>query len=168
MSYQDQEMQLQWHAHDTERATACHEARHSSPWTLFQASCRLTAAWPARAPLMLSATVSVEACAIMQNEAKFYLIEDTPKFTKFMREPIRAQPGSAPLDTPGYFVAGIVKGYLESAGFQAECAPTIQQHLFLSVCACLSLKLSGLQCLLVCRGDQPCLAWGYMLAIPSV
>lgn len=65
-----------------------------------------------------------DSCATVQNEAKFYLIEDIPKFTKFMREPIRAQPGSAPLDTPGYFVAGIVKGYLESAGFQAECATT--------------------------------------------
>lgn len=64
------------------------------------------------------------ACAATsQNEARFYLIEDVPKFTKFMNEPIRAAPGTAPLDTPGYFVAGIVKGYLEAAGFEAECAP---------------------------------------------
>lgn len=38
-----------------------------------------------------------------------------------MSEPIRAQQVSSPLDTPGYFVAGIVKGYLVSSGFQAEC-----------------------------------------------
>lgn len=59
----------------------------------------------------------------VQNEGTFYLIENTPKFTKFMSEPIRAQQVSSPLDTPGYFVAGIVKGYLVSSGFPAECVP---------------------------------------------
>jgi hypothetical protein len=46
-----------------------------------------------------------------------------PKFTKFMAEPVKLSPGSSPLDTPGYFVAGILKGYLNNAGFAAECAP---------------------------------------------
>lgn len=58
----------------------------------------------------------------MQHAGTFYLLEDVPKFTKFMAEPIKAAPGSSPLNTPGYFVAGIVKGYLQSAGFDAECA----------------------------------------------
>ena len=58
----------------------------------------------------------------MQNIGTFYLIEDTPKFTRYMCEPVKLLPGSSPLDTPGYFVAGIVKGYLASAGFAAECA----------------------------------------------
>lgn len=61
---------------------------------------------------------------MLQNEGTFYLIENTPKFTKFMSEPIRAQQVSSPLDTPGYFVAGIVKGYLVSSGFPAEYALT--------------------------------------------
>eukprot|EP00892_Ulva_mutabilis_P006782 jgi/Ulvmu1/4476/UM002_0201.1 len=55
-----------------------------------------------------------------ENEGTFYLIENTPKFTKYMSEPIRAQQVSSPLDTPGYFVAGIVKGYLVSSGFPAD------------------------------------------------
>ena len=57
----------------------------------------------------------------VQNIGTFYLIEDVPKFTKFMSEPIKMVPGSSPLDTPGYFLAGILKGYLASAGFAAEC-----------------------------------------------
>ena len=58
----------------------------------------------------------------LQHAGTFYLLEDVPKLTKFMSEPIKAAPGSSPLNTPGYFVAGIVKGYLQSAGFEAECA----------------------------------------------
>lgn len=60
--------------------------------------------------------------AVLQNAGTFYIVEDIPKFTQFMSEPIKMQPGSSPLDTPGYFVAGIIKGYLASAGFAAECA----------------------------------------------
>jgi hypothetical protein len=59
-----------------------------------------------------------------QNAGTFYLIEDVPKFTKFMSEPIKMQPGNSPLNTPGYFLAGIIKGYLFSAGFGTECALT--------------------------------------------
>lgn len=58
----------------------------------------------------------------MQSVGTFYLIEDVPKFTKYMSEPIKMVPGTSPLDTPGYFLAGILKGYLASAGFAAECA----------------------------------------------
>jgi hypothetical protein len=60
----------------------------------------------------------------VQNDGTFYLIDDVPKFAKYMSEPIKAQASSSPLDTPGYFVAGIVKGYLVSSGFPAECAAT--------------------------------------------
>jgi hypothetical protein len=57
----------------------------------------------------------------LQNDGTFYLIDDVPKFSKYMSEPIKTQQSSSPLDTPGYFVAGIVKGYLVSSGFPAEC-----------------------------------------------
>ena len=69
------------------------------------------------------ASALADSLPMLQNEGTFYLIENTPKFTKFMSEPIRAQQVSSPLDTPGYFVAGIVKGYLVSSGFPAEYAP---------------------------------------------
>lgn len=59
----------------------------------------------------------------LQNDGTFYLIDDVPKFAKYMSEPIKSQQSASPLDTPGYFVAGIVKGYLVSSGFQAECDP---------------------------------------------
>jgi hypothetical protein len=57
----------------------------------------------------------------MQHAGTFYLYEEVPLFTKYMSEPIKLTQGTSPLNTPGYYVAGIVKGYLHSAGFEAEC-----------------------------------------------
>lgn len=80
--------------------------------------------------------------AWVQNAGTFYLLEDAPKFTRYMCEPVKLTPGSSPLDTPGYFVAGIVKGYLACAGFEAECAPAAA--LCLSVpCAFCSRERAG-------------------------
>lgn len=56
-----------------------------------------------------------------QDVSVFYLFENSLQYTKFMSEQLRIPPTpNLPLDTPGYFVAGIVKGYLNSAGFEAE------------------------------------------------
>lgn len=58
----------------------------------------------------------------VQHAGTFYLFEDLPLFIKYMSEPVKLTPGTSALNTPGYFVAGIVKGYLHSAGFEAEYA----------------------------------------------
>lgn len=72
--------------------------------------------------LLVQSTDHAALC--LQNDGTFYLIDDVPKFAKYMSEPIKSQQGASPLDTPGYFVAGIVKGYLVSSGFPAECDTT--------------------------------------------
>lgn len=71
----------------------------------------------------------------LQNDGTFYLIDDVPKFAKYMSEPIKSQQSSSPLDTPGYFVAGIVKGYLVSSGFPAEYDPDPVEFCPYTVCA---------------------------------
>lgn len=80
--------------------------------------------------------------ACLQNDGTFYLIDDVPKFAKYMSEPIKAQASASPLDTPGYFVAGIVKGYLVSSGFPAECAARLAARL---------LQVAGMQCINSCN-----------------
>jgi hypothetical protein len=91
--------------------------------------------------------LAVSLCGTMvtlclQNDGTFYLIDDVPKFAKYMSEPIKSQQSASPLDTPGYFVAGIVKGYLVSSGFPAEYA----HHLL--DCGC---SIRAAKCVRICR-----------------
>ena len=72
--------------------------------------------------LLVQSTDHAALC--LQNDGTFYLIDDVPKFAKYMSEPIKSQQGASPLDTPGYFVAGIVKGYLVSLSLIHISEPT--------------------------------------------
>jgi Transport protein particle (TRAPP) component len=109
---------------------------------------RCNAAWV----LNLSVSSSV------QIPGRFYLIEDAPKFTRFMSEPIKPVPDTNPLDTPGYFLAGILKGYLASAGFPAECAPPVATRRC-ATDSCASRARASPLSARTCGHEAPCRAW---------
>lgn len=70
----------------------------------------------------------------MQREDKFYIIVDSIQYTKFMSPP--ASSGANAADTSSYFVAGIVKGYLDCSGFPAECVPPCVCRRLYAVVSC--------------------------------